>query len=115
MIYLWILPAYLAYAASLWCITWVLYLAGMGIMAAQPVLYGTPAKLVVPVQHLAGYSSTLLNWTVFTVVLAEVPQEKFLSARLMRHKRHGSGWRQTVATKLMDTWLSPFDLSGGHT
>lgn len=110
----WVIPAYIVFSLLLWGVTWILYLAGMSIVRSQPVLYGTSAKLVVPVQYLCGWSSTALNWLVFTVLLLEIPKEQHLSTRLMRHKRYGQGWRQRLATWMGDVWLDPFDPSGHH-
>lgn len=114
MVVLYAVIAYLVFAGWLWCTTWILYLAGMGILRSQPVLFGTPAKLVVPVQYLCGWSSTALNWLVFTVLLMEWPKEQHLSARLARHKRESTGYRQRLAISIGDNWLDPFDPSGHH-
>ena len=105
---------YVVFSAALWAITWVVYLAGMGIVRAEPVLYGLPAKLVKPVQWLAGFLSTALNWLVFTTVLLELPKERFLSTRLARHVRTGAGWRHQVAMWMGRNWLDPFDPNGTH-
>lgn len=112
---LWLFPAYVAYGAVLWCTTWILFLAGMNIQSVEPLLYGQPAKLAVPVKYLAGHSSTLLNYTVLTAILWEKPQEKYASARFLRHKHFGTGRRQKFCTYVVDNWLAPFDTSGGHT
>lgn len=107
---------YVVFGFGLWCFTWLLYLAGMAIQwSASRLSPGSlTARLVVPVQYAAGYSSTALNWTVFTVLLLEWPKEAFLSTRLARHKRQGHGWRQRFADFLGRTWLDPFDPTGHH-
>lgn len=97
-------------AIVLWAITWVFYLAGMAVLNAGSKAT-SPAKVIAPIAELL---STTLNWYLFTVVLLEFPKEKFLSTRLARHKRSGSGWRYKIATKLGDIWLDPYDPSGKH-
>lgn len=114
MIVLYMLVGYAAFSALLWAATWIVYLADCATRWAEPLLHGTPAKLVKPVHLLATFMSTTLNWLVFTVILLEFPRERLLSTRLSRHKRQGSGWRQRLAVRLEDTWLGPFDPRGFH-
>lgn len=52
--------------------------------------------------------SMLSNWLVFTVLLLELPKERFLTTRLMRHRRHSKGWRRTVGIYFCNNWLTPF-------
>lgn len=112
---IWLVPLYVLFSAALWSATWVVYLADCATRWAAPLIKGTPSdKLANVVHNLAAFMSTSLNWLVFTVVLLELPKERFLSTRLARHKRQGRGWRQRLATKLGDTWLDPFDKTGHH-
>ena len=112
--YWWLIPAYISFSAVLWSVTWVFYLARMCVDWASAQVYGTPAKLAKPVVKTAEFLSTALNWLVFTVVLLELPKERFLSTRLARHKRQGKGWRQRLANRLGMVWLDPFDPNGHH-
>lgn len=109
MIYL---ALYVAYAAALWCFTWLVYLSDCAVRHAGAKATW-PSRVISP---LAAACSTLLNVTVFTLVLLELPQpgEAFLSSRLSRHKRLGSGWRQRLADKLGRVWLDPYDPTGAH-
>ena len=114
----WLIPAlpvfWVVTTALLWGFTWLVYLAGMAVTAADHKLTGTSRKLAGAVGHLAGWTSTALNWWSFTVILLELPSERFLSTRLARHVRAGAGWRYRIAYKLGKTWLDPFDPSGTH-
>lgn len=50
-----------------------------------------------------------LNWTVFTVIMLEIPQELLTTQRVRRHKRFGSGWRQRLACWVCRNYLTPID------
>jgi len=97
-------------AALLWGATWLVYLANMAVLHAGERATA-PARAVV---WLAPVMSTALNWLVFTVLLLEIPKEKFLSTRLARHKRTGHGWRQRFADWMGRVWLDPYDPAGHH-
>lgn len=110
-----VLAGFIIYAVTLWTITWLFYLAGMGLAwSAHQPRDKAIEKPVFIVQYTAGVLSTLLNWSVFTFVLLEIPKERFLSSRLLRHYRHGKGWRQKLAGWMGRVWLDPFDPTGKH-
>lgn len=98
----------------LWSATWIVYLANMAVLWSEDRLHGGAARLAAWVPRLAAVMSTSLNWLVFTVLLLELPRERYLSARLMRHKRQGRGWRQRFADWMGRVWLDPFDPAGHH-
>lgn len=112
----WVPLAWAAGAALLWGVTWIVYLAGMAVLwsAGRFPPDSLTARLVVPVQRAGGVFSTALNWMVFTIVLLEWPKERYLSARLVRHVRAGSGWRWRIAMWAGRHWLDPFDPAGTH-
>lgn len=56
--------------------------------------------------------SVLSNWFVFTWLLFELPKERFLTTRLVRHKYKGTGKRRKLAVYFSEQWVSPF--SHGH-
>ena len=114
LVWWWVIPAYVVFSALLWAATWVIYLATMGVIRSHPVLFGTPARLGGYIVKTGEFLSTALNWLVFTLLLLELPKERFLSARLARHFRSGKGWRQKFAGWMGRTWLDPFDPSGRH-
>lgn len=111
------LYAGIAVAVSLaaFYVLWVLYLAVMNLKRVKDaqglhrnaLVLGTPLLLV-------GYLlDTILNWTVMTIVLLELPRETTVSARLKRHNTDKGGWRLSVV-RWFETILDPFDPSGDH-
>lgn len=110
------LVCYVVFAVLLWGFTWLVYLAGMATIHAEPRLVDNfGARRVANVVARAGpIMSTSLNWLVFTFILLEFPKEYYLSARLSRHYRHGKGWRQKLSAWMGRIWLDPFDPSGKH-
>lgn len=112
----WVPLAWALGGLLLWCFTWTVYLSGMAILwsAGRFPPDSLTARLIVPVQYAAGYSSTALNWLVFPIILLELPKERYLSTRLARHVRTGSGWRYRIAAWLGRHWLDPFDPNGTH-
>lgn len=94
---------------------WVFYLAVMNLKRAKnagqlhdlALWLGTPVLLV-------GYAlDVLVNVFVMTVLLAELPRESTVTARLKRHNLYSTGWRKAVAV-WFEPLLDPFDPSGNH-
>ena len=112
----WVVGGWLVFSVVLWGFTWLVYLAGMATVYSEARLVDNPGarKLANRLAVIGPITSTALNWFTFTFVLLEFPKEKFLSARLSRHFRHGKGWRQKLAAYMGRTWLDPFDPSGTH-
>jgi hypothetical protein len=52
---------------------------------------------------------TLLNWIFLTVTFLELPKELLCTTRVVRHKYHSQGWRQSQSFWWCRNWLSPFD------
>jgi hypothetical protein len=48
-----------------------------------------------------------------TVLFLEIPRETTVTARLKRHNRTGSGWRQRLAA-WFEPLIDPYDPSGDH-
>ncbi|OYY45383.1 MAG: hypothetical protein B7Y56_05525 [Gallionellales bacterium 35-53-114] len=53
---------------------------------------------------------TLLNWIFLSITYLEFPREFLSTARVVRHKYHGHGWRRAQSIWWCRNWLSPFDL-----
>ena len=94
---------------------WVLYLAVMALKRARDAgsLGPWAHRFGVPVL-VAGYALDFaVNVTVFTVLLAELPHETTVTARLKRHK-YDAGWRGQVARWVAAHLLDAFDPDGKH-
>ena len=94
---------------------WVLYLAVMALKRARDAgslgpwahRFGVPVLIV-------GYALDFtVNVTVCTVLLAELPRETTVTARLKRHK-YDAGWRGRVARWVAAHLLDAFDPDGKH-
>lgn len=106
---------YLVYALGLTYATWVFYLAVMnlakakaaGLLSRTALVMGTPVLIV-------GYLlDLLLNVTVMSLVLLELPQETTVTARLKRHHAESDGWRLAVVL-WFEPLLDPYDPDGDH-
>ncbi len=106
---------YLAYAFGLTYATWILYLAVMnlgrakkaGTLSKTALAFGTPVLFV-------GYLlDFLLNVTVMSVVLLELPRETTVTSRLKRHHKESDGWRLAVVL-WFEPLLDPYDPDGDH-
>lgn len=93
---------------------WILFLAGMNLARAKndgkltlaTKIFGWPVIIVTVLLDV------ILNITVMTVVLLEIPRELTISARLQRHN-NTTGWRKKVA-RVFEQFLDPYDPSGDH-
>jgi hypothetical protein len=95
--------------------TWAFFLAVMSLSRAKKagklsrtaIVFGTPILIV-------GYVlDFLLNVTVMSIVLFEVPRETTVTARLRRHHERSTGWRLSVAL-WFEPLLDPYDPDGDH-
>lgn len=93
---------------------WVFYLAVMNLKRVKDAGNLPKIALVLgtPVLIAGWILDFVLNVTVMTVVLLELPREKTISERLHRHNRT-DGWRKKVA-QWFEPLLDPFDPSGNH-
>lgn len=106
---------YLAWSLGGMYLLWVLFLAVMNLKRAKEanllnktaVVLGTPLLLV---GYLVDF---LMNVTVMTVVLLELPQETTVTARLKRHHKESTGWRLAMVL-WFEPILDPYDPSGDH-
>lgn len=95
---------------------WVHFLAVMklqdvllrGELKGQPYLVG---RAVLTVGLLAD-----LIWQILpaTFQYLDWPRELTVSGRIKRLCNTGTGWRKEKAEKFRDTWLKPYDSTGGH-
>jgi len=94
---------------------WIFYLAVMGLKRAKDAgLLTTTAKVLGYPVLIVGYVlDCFVNVTVLTVLLAEIPQETTVTARLKRHNQATGGWRKSVAL-WAEPLLDPYDPSGNH-
>lgn len=105
----------LAYAFGLTYATWILYLAVMNLDRAKRAgtLSPTAFKLGMPLLIVGYLLDFLLNATVLTFVLVELPRETTVTSRLKRHHKTSAGWRLAVVLWL-EPLLDPFCASGDH-
>ena len=105
----------LGLSAAGFYILWILYLAVMNLSKAKRagLLSKTAAVLGFPVLIVGYILDAILNWTVMTIVLLEMPQEVTISKRLKRHNRESTGWRKSVAL-WFEPLLDPYDPDGDH-
>jgi hypothetical protein len=94
---------------------WVFFLAVMCLKRARDagVLSKTALYLGMPVLVLGLLIDLFCN-VLLSLVLLELPREVTVTARLKRHKYHGTGWRKSFAIAFGDHLLDDFDPSGMH-
>jgi hypothetical protein len=100
---------------ALWLL-WVFYLAVMNIKRVRDMgrLGKVATTLGYPVLLVGIVLDVFCNVVVFTLLLAELPQEWTVTARLKRHKRTSTGYRKRVADWFGSELLDSFDPSGAH-
>jgi hypothetical protein len=108
------LGGYVLYALVLWYTTWVFYCASICYLWAGTQIKNETVKYAALTSKIAWYLNVLLNWTVMSVIFLEFPREPNVSARCLRHYRHGRGWRQKLAGYIGRVWLDPVDPTGQH-
>jgi hypothetical protein len=115
IIYALLLIVLLAFPVSMFSL-WIQYLAVTALMRARDVGGLTkPAEFIGKIVLALGYlSDFLVNLVVCTVLFLELPREWVVTARVSRHKKSGTGYRQALATWVCLNLLDPFDPSGCH-
>lgn len=106
-----------AYGAGGLYVLWLFYLAAMNLIRAKETGKLTKASAVFgyPLVAVAGVIDAIVNWTVMTVLLLELPREFLVTARLKRHiKSEQRTWRFYVARYICHNLLDAFDPSGSH-
>lgn len=106
---------YLAWAVGGFYALWLFYLAVMNLARAKRAgqLSKTASVLGTPILIVGFLLDFLMNVTVMTVVLLELPQELTVTARLKRHHVESTDWRLAVVL-WFEPILDPFDPSGDH-
>lgn len=97
-------------------IVWLYFLAVMCLEAAndKAPLAGMTRAFAYTI-FLPGYLlDFLLNMTVLTLLLLELPREGLVTARLSRHINAPVGWRKAIAQWFCATLLDKFDPRGCH-
>ena len=94
---------------------WVGYLALTNLDRARAAGLLTPAARVAaaPLLLLFGPLDVLVNWTIGTLIFAELPRHWTLSQRAASHYR-AAGMRGNIARWLGHNALNPFDRTGDH-
>jgi len=102
-------------ALGLFYATWLFYLAVMNLKRAKDAgtLSTTALVMGYPLLLIGLALDCLLNLTVMTVLLLELPKELLVTARLKRHAPEQT-WRGSVARWLAKHLLDTFDPSGKH-
>jgi len=105
-----------ALTALIWTwLLWVFFLAVMHLRERRDAGQLSRVSYACGVPVLAvGYALDFaVNVTVCTVLLAELPHETTVTARLKRHK-YDTGWRGRVARWVAAHLLDAFDPDGKH-
>lgn len=94
---------------------WLFYLAVMNLLRVKKEgkLHRRALILGTPIILTGFVLDFIVNVTVMSVVLLEIPKEKTVTERLKRHNASSSGWRKIVAS-WVEPLLDPFDPSGDH-
>jgi hypothetical protein len=94
---------------------WILFMAVMNLKRVRDMgKLGTLSKVFGYPVLVVGYAlDVLVNVTLMTVLFLEIPRETTVTARLKRHNRTGSGWRQRLAA-WFEPLIDPYDPSGDH-
>lgn len=94
---------------------WIFYLAVMNLKRAKKagLLNKTALVLGMPVLIVGLLLDFIVNITVMTLVLFEMPDELTVTARLKRHHKESTGWRLRVVLWL-EPILDPYDPEGDH-
>jgi hypothetical protein len=100
---------------ALWLL-WVFYLAVMNLQRVRDAgkLGRVALTLGLPVLLVGIVLDVFCNLVLFSVLLAELPREWTVTARLKRHKRTSTGYRKRVADWFGSELLDHFDPSGAH-
>jgi hypothetical protein len=111
MIYLYAVLAGLGATYALW----IFFLAVMSLKRAKEAgqLTSTAVILGTPVLFVGYLLDFIVNTTVMTILLLEIPQETTVTARLGRHLRESTNWRRAIAA-WAEPLLDPYDPSGDH-
>lgn len=95
---------------------WIFYLATMALYRAR--ISGTISKTALffgwPIAMTGVVLDFLVNITIVSVLLLEIPRELLVTRRLHRHLADGSGWRFNIAKFICSKLLDTFDPSGTH-
>lgn len=107
---------YAAYSMLAFWALWVLFLATMnlGQSKAEGKLHGFALGAGYTVLAVGLLVDFVVQVTVATVILLELPRELTVSGRVERLCREGHGYRLALAVWFRRVLLAPFDRSGGH-
>ncbi|MCX8003431.1 MAG: hypothetical protein N2688_00495 [Burkholderiaceae bacterium] len=101
-------------------VVWLLYVLVMGFYRAHLAGRLHPGTvrfwLAAPVVVVGYLADIVLQWTVGTVLFADLPRpgENLLTARLKRYMRGRDHWRRRWAEWICTHLLDPFDPKGDH-
>ena len=106
--------------APLWAflgfwLLWVFYLAVMNLSRAKKagILSKTAWVFGMPVLIIGLLLDAIINLTLMSLVLWDIPRELTVTARLKRHHKQSTGWRLAVVL-WFEPLLDPFDPDGDH-
>ncbi|OFJ46386.1 hypothetical protein BA896_021765 [Janthinobacterium lividum] len=95
---------------------WLFFLAVMNLQRARDAgTLSRPAYLMgLPLLYIGLALDFATNMLPVSILFLELPCEMLVTARLRRHIRDGSGWRQRLAMWFCTNLLDTFDPSGCH-
>lgn len=95
---------------------WICYLAITNLRRAQKAgkLHPLAHALGMPLVAFGIALDCLVNVTIVTLIAADLPREFFVTTRMKRYQRQGSGWRFDTANWVCRNLLDAFDHDGCH-
>jgi hypothetical protein len=94
---------------------WLFFLAVMALKVARD--NGTLPKAAMPFAYIILFVGLfvdfLVNVFVASIIFVEPPFELSVTARVTRHIKESTGWRQKMAKWICQNLLDPFEI-GGH-
>ena len=94
-------------------LTWVMYLAIMGLIPHRKELHPIAKVHAYILVAIGLLMDTILNVVVASVILLQPPREFLLTHRLQKNIRRG-GWRGRVSKWVCEHLLDQFDPKGHH-
>jgi len=97
-------------------IFWALYVLTMGLYRAQlnGRLSGVQFVMGLPFVILGIALDVIFNFTIASIMFAELPNELLVTERLKRHDLTGYGWRCSLARWICRNMLDSLDPYGSH-
>ena len=67
-----------------------------------------------PILIIGATMDFIFNILFATIIFLDLPHEYMFTKRLVKYKKYGTGWRQSLANFICTKLLDPFDIGQGH-